>query len=451
VGARGREMGEGGPQWAPRWQWRHAPRVAHPPPGWARLPRHFTKRATTRRFPPPSTPRAQTHIPDDLGVYDFFDGLTPLVAANGTFSTGLFTEAALARLTAQAAAGPDAPPLYLYLAMQNIHVPLQAPPEYVARYPPSATGNNTLRAAICAMIAYLDDAVGNVTAAVTALGLDGNTIVIFASDNGGPTNGAEGTEANNFPLRGGKNTIWEGGTRVAAMVKGPGIPAGVTTDALVHVTDWLPSLVSAAGGGNFTRWAPPGEPAYLPGDGLDVWATIASGGATPSPRDWVLLEAHPPGTAGLTHGDALLLADPSDGSLYKVIANGPASTATEDGWWPPPGQDAATTPYTLRCDYDGRGPRTGAATSLKECAYPDACVYNLTGDPCEYHNIAAAQPALAARLHAALAVYQATAVPPTMGTGCKPRVVQVAGSAGGNASAYRPCDAPPLPLPGPSR
>jgi len=40
--------------------------------------------------------------------------------------------------------------------------------------------------------------------------------VIFVSDNGGPTHGDEETNSNNYPMRGGKNTLWEGGTRVAA-------------------------------------------------------------------------------------------------------------------------------------------------------------------------------------------------------------------------------------------
>lgn len=105
---------------------------------------------------------------------------------------------------------------------------------------------------------------------------------------------AEGTWSCNFPLRGGKNTIWEGGTRVVGMVAGPGVAQGATLTLPVHATDWLPSLVSMATGGEpFTKWAPLNEPPYLPGDGLDVWNTIATAGSNgSSPRDWVLLEAH---------------------------------------------------------------------------------------------------------------------------------------------------------------
>ena len=89
--------------------------------------------------------------------------------------------------------------------------------------------------------------------------------------------------------------IWEGGTRVVGMVAGPGVAQGATLTLPVHATDWLPSLVSmATGGSDFRRWAPPNEPPYLPGDGLDVWSTIATAGSNgTSARDWVLLEAHP--------------------------------------------------------------------------------------------------------------------------------------------------------------
>ena len=79
------------------------------------------------------------------------------------------------------------------------------------------------------------------------------------------------------------------------MVAGPGVAQSATLTLPVHVTDWLPSLVSmATGGEDFRKWAPPNEPAYQLGDGIDVWSTIASAGANgTSARSWVLLEAHP--------------------------------------------------------------------------------------------------------------------------------------------------------------
>ncbi len=102
------------------------------------------------------------------------------------------------------------------------------------------TGGNVTRQMVCAMIAALDDGIGNVTAAlkaryakaigllllstihsyVQAAGIYDDTLIIFTSDNGGPENNNEGTWSSNYPLRGGKNTLWTGGTRVSAAITG---------------------------------------------------------------------------------------------------------------------------------------------------------------------------------------------------------------------------------------
>jgi hypothetical protein len=124
--------------------------------------------------------------------------------------------------------------VFLYLAWQNVHWPLMAPADYVARFANTTGGAGDDRNYVAAMMSFVDDAVGNVTAAISAAGLDDNTIVVLVSDNGGPTNGDEGTASSNFPLRGGKNTLWEGGTRVIGMVRGPGVAVGVTSTAKVR-------------------------------------------------------------------------------------------------------------------------------------------------------------------------------------------------------------------------
>ena len=69
----------------------------------------------------------------------------------------------------------------------------------------------------------------------------------------------------------------------------------------------------ATGGQDFRKFAPAGEPPYLLGDGVDVWATLSTG--APSPRDWLLLETHP--DAHTVHGDALIVGD------WKIYRRGP--------------------------------------------------------------------------------------------------------------------------------
>lgn len=222
---------------------------------------------------------------------------------NGTYSTYLYADAAVSVINAHAAANRDRAasgvaspqPLFLYLAFQNVHWPLEAPAEYVQRFA-NTTGGNVARQMVCAMMAVLDDAIGNVTAALAASGMLSDTLIVFTSDNGGPENGDEGTESNNYPLRGGKNTLWQGGVRVDGIIAGAGVtqPPGTVLREHVHASDWLPSLVTIAAGQPWTAFIPADEPPYLYGDGMDVSATLLHG--EPSPREWVLLETHPAGT-----------------------------------------------------------------------------------------------------------------------------------------------------------
>jgi hypothetical protein len=89
---------------------------------------------------------------------------------------------------------------------QNVHWPLEAPQEFLDMF--SEVPDNA-RQHVCAMAKILDEGVGNITAALKSKGIYDETIQIFSSDNGGPTNHNEGTFSDNFPMRGGKNTIWE--------------------------------------------------------------------------------------------------------------------------------------------------------------------------------------------------------------------------------------------------
>ena len=82
------------------------------------------------------------------------------------------------------------------------------------------------------MVKNLDDNIGRVLDHIDSLGLAGNTIVIFASDNGGYIGKFQGERVtDNYPLRSGKGSLYEGGIRIPLIIRWPGTgSAGATCD-----------------------------------------------------------------------------------------------------------------------------------------------------------------------------------------------------------------------------
>lgn len=140
-------------------------------------------------------------------------------------------------------------PFFLYVPFNAQHAPLQAPPKYLDRFRQISDENRRLFAA---MMSAKDDAVGRVLAKVRELGQEENTLVVYLSDNGGPT---EKTTSSNGPLRGFKAQTWEGGVRVPFMMQWKGrLPAGKVYKHPVIQLDLLPTFIAAAGGTVSPEW-----------------------------------------------------------------------------------------------------------------------------------------------------------------------------------------------------
>jgi len=209
-----------------------------------------------------------------------------------------------------------ATPLYLYLAFNAAHTPYQATPEYLDRYKQIADPS---RRAYAGSITAMDDQIGHVLAALDRKNMRENTLIVFMSDNGGTRNAMFAGEGDmskvkipcdNGPYRDGKGSLYEGGTRVAALANWPGhIKAGSTVEGMIHAVDWYPTLIALAGGQTGKA---------KPLDGMDIWPAVSAG--EPSPRTEVVYNVEP-FRAGIRQGDWKLIWRtllPAGVELYNI-------------------------------------------------------------------------------------------------------------------------------------
>ena len=159
-------------------------------------------------------------------------------------------------------------PFFLYLAYNAPHHPLQAPADLVDKYSVVA---DPQRQRYLAMVDSLDLNVGKVLDALAAAGARDNTVVFFLSDNGGIAKGAD-RYADNGPLRGGKDSLFDGGLRVPFAASWPaGWPAGAVYDPMVISLDIFATLLALAG-------IDPGGLA-MPADGVNLDPFLRGGTA----------------------------------------------------------------------------------------------------------------------------------------------------------------------------
>jgi len=160
-------------------------------------------------------------------------------------------------------------PFFLYVAHPLPHGPLAASPEakkeYAQEMKESGQGKPGIRSAA---IYEIDWSVGEILKALKEHGVDENTIVLFASDNGGA-----GGKNVNRPLSGGKGKTLEGGQRVSTVIRWPkGIPAGSDNDKMLTAMDVLPTFAKLSGAE---------LPDDLEIDGKDMMPTLVDGAESP--------------------------------------------------------------------------------------------------------------------------------------------------------------------------
>lgn len=215
------------------------------------------------------------------------------------------------------------------------------------------------------MLAAMDEAIGNITQVLERRGYTDNMLLVFTTDNGGDPNQG----ASNWPLRGTKTTIWEGGTRGKGLVYSKNLfkTPGTVYNGMMHIVDWFPTLMTLVGGKT-----PPGI------DGVSQWESLVNGGTSPRTEFVYNIDE-------INQNAAIRVGD------WKLIQG---SAGNRNGWYPPP----QLSNFVME--------------SKDFLAWPENySLFNINEDPLEMQDVASLYPDLLASLKTRLEEWKATLVP----------------------------------------
>lgn len=352
--------------------------------------------------------------PVDGWGYDFRRNMSVAWANYGKYATDLFTEEAVSTISKH----NESQPLFLYLAHLAVHSantysPLQAPKEVVAKFNYIKDSN---RRTFAGMLYKLDESVGKVVAALKDAKMLQDSIIVFTTDNGGPAAGFDVNCASNWPLKGVKDTLWEGGVRGASFVWSPLLKTtSRISNQMMNIQDWLPTLYSAAGGKGSN---------LPPMDGMDMWESLSKGAQ--SPRNLML--------HNIDESRFISAVKVGDWKYVKGTTYG----GSWDGWYGPSGRDdkdynitqvlsslSATSLSEIGLDLPSKAKITRLRQKVEvKCkkgqmgnnrtpclATQQVCLFNITADPCELDNLAFQYPDVVHLLEGTLDLYKSTEVP----------------------------------------
>ncbi|XP_075214338.1 arylsulfatase B-like [Lycorma delicatula] len=377
--------------------------------------------------------------------YDMRRNHTVDWSAKGKYSTDLFTDEAVNIIKSH----NNRNPMFLYVAHLAPHTgnrrdPFQAPDEDIARF---RHIQDPERRVYAAMVSKLDESVGEIVSALRENGMLDNSIILFMSDNGAPTFGIHSNRGSNYPLRGIKETPWEGAVRSVAAVWSPLIKKTQrVSNQLMHMVDWLPTLYSMAGGDisdlgdidGMNMWSMLSEDEQSPRTELvhniddvgDVYAALRQG-------DWKYIKGQVhKGVADKWYGESgrtddisydiksvlnsrvgitlagfitrqqihEKLSKQTDGHSFNLVSQ------PESSQWKLLQEE---TVLHLRQQAEITCLETNQTRTNIECRPNIApCLFNIRDDPCEQVNFAEDQPLVLQSLEESLLRYRATVVKP---------------------------------------
>lgn len=305
-----------------------------------------------------------------------------------------------ASLLSTIAAHNPAEPLFLFWSAHTVHEPYEVPDADLARF---ASIDIPIRKYYAAMISHLDGLVPRITDALKAKGMWNDTLLVVTSDNGGPlTNGPpdptlqSGGGANNFPLRGGKIGIMEGGIRINAFASGGFLPQQLrrtTHEGLMHLADWYTTFCALAGvDPEDKKAAAAGLP---PVDGLDMSPIFLGTNATSPRTEIVIGNSDDSDHRGNTIVSGLIDADGWKlilGNVDPAFFTGPIY----------PNSTNAVHQQPLVCGDPNAGGKN----------YGPGCLFNVFSDPYETTDVAASSAARVTAMRARIAELQKTVFNP---------------------------------------
>ena len=209
-----------------------------------------------------------------LDYFDLHSGENQVDHADeidGSLHTAFLFQAKVEEALSYHNANHNAEPMFLYYATQLMHWPYNAPSTYTERCAGKSLAKD--ESIYCSFNLMLDEAIANLTCALSDYGMLDNTVFILASDNGGE----ESIQGDSYPFRGHKYDFNRGGLSANAFITSTLIPEdrrGSTYAGQMHVVDWLPTIMNLVTEGSWTG-SYGGNSTVV--DGVDMWDAVVYG------------------------------------------------------------------------------------------------------------------------------------------------------------------------------
>ncbi|XP_005176718.1 arylsulfatase B-like [Musca domestica] len=370
--------------------------------------------------------RRMSKMPTNFSLgYDFRRNMELEYPPEGSYVTNLLTQEAEDIILRKSGTEP----LFLLVSHLATHAsndddPLQAPLEEMEKF---SYISDVKRRTYAAMASKLDESVGRIIQALDKARMLSNSIILFLSDNGAPSVGLYSNTGSNWPLKGQKNSPWEGGLRVPGVIWSPLLKnRGSIFHPPIYMADWLPTLAAASK-----------IELDLPLDGLNLWPDLVGGVELSDPfqrqREIVHMLDEIWNITSYMRGQWKYIQGTTiDGQYDRVLVQRDANT---------------TDPRSL--DYEKSIKSSMASLSLRkydriplskkkiqefrssaqiQCGYEEEeatpcdatreeCLYDLSKDPCEQNNLAS-QPgyeSILQEMRERVESLRSTAVPPKTG------------------------------------